>query len=436
MKKFALRWFLVFSVTIVVAMIAVSHVGFMSVLRQMENQPSDSFSTIIMLLRESIQDKNYEESRQALDELSRRINTGIQMLGPDDARVSPSLRAAMAREGVALRREYSGIKVSLCLYVPVSIEGKGWVLKAGPFMRPFGPDLTAYMYMGLLVLLILIISSTAVTVPMFNRLRKLERAARTIADGDLGARVPIPADDALVGFVAQQFNTMAMRVEQLMASQKMMLQAVSHELRTPTARIRFGLEMLESTTDPAERARRLEGIDEDLTEVDDMVEELLLFNKMEALGRDIETVSTPVLPALTKLVEKRGFMRPGIKVTLDMADRDICVNADPRAFVRATGNLLSNALRFTRSQVVIEVSREDGFVRVSVCDDGPGVPPAQRQTIFEPFKRLDNSRNRESGGAGLGLAIVSSIVTAHGGRVEVSDAATGGAAFTVWWPVS
>lgn len=434
MKKLVLRWFLVFLVTVIVAVLVVNHVAFMSVMRQMERDPSRSFNIIITMVEEGLKGKTLVESDAILKRISSRMDIEIKVLDAADALITPAMLADIAKRGASMKTDYLGMHLEMTLFAPVEIEGRNRVLKIGPFSRPFSPDLSAYVYMGGLVLLILVLSTLTMSMPMFNRLRKLEKTARTIADGDLTARVPIPADDGLVGFVAQQFNTMAIRIEQLMAAQKMMLQAVSHELRTPTARIRFGLEMLESTGDPAERARRIEAIDEDLTEVDEMVEELLLFNKMEALGRTIETASTPVLPLLRSLIEKRGFLRPGVDVKLDVPDQSISVRVDPRAFLRATGNLLSNALRFTRTRVVIVVRPDGDSVRVSVCDDGPGVPVADRESILQPFKRLDDSRNRESGGAGLGLAIVNSIVSAHGGRIEVGESPIGGASFSIWWP--
>lgn len=434
MKRFVLRWFAVFLVTVLVAMFVVSHVSFMSMLRQMEDEPGRTYRGMVALLQEALEGKNLEEARSSLISFSSRSGADAELFAMDDSRLGADIREDLARDKLSVRfGKDKGIR-GLVVYVTVPIEGRDWVVVMGPFTKPMGPDLRAYLAMGILVLLILAVSTASVSVPLFNRLRKLERTARQIADGDLGARVPISESDGLTGFVAQQFNTMAMRIEQLMASQKMMLQAVAHELRTPSARIRFGLEMLESAGDQAERDKRIQGIDDDLSELDDLVEELLIFNKMEALGDGIDTAATPVLPSLKKLIEKRGFLRPGVEVGLDVPDPGVMVKADPRAFLRATGNLLSNALRFTRTRVVLQVAREGDMIAVSVCDDGPGIPVSERQSIFEPFKRLDDSRDRESGGAGLGLAIVSSIVSAHAGRIEVGESFLGGARFTVWWP--
>jgi two-component system sensor histidine kinase RstB len=437
MKKFFLSNFWVLFIAILLSMVAVSHIGVMSVFRQTEKDPSSTIKFSTSLLSEKIEGLSAAEIDPYLRQMEQNLGAKMVMLGLDDKSLPDDLNHDLARSGVAVRMTRSMFNHGVTIYVPVEINGARKVVVAGPVERPYSPDFEAYLYMALLVLIILILSSLMVSLPMLKRLRVLEKTARQIADGDLDARVPIPSGDGLVGFVALQFNRMAGRIAQLMASQKMILQAVSHELRTPTARIRFGLEMLESVDDPVERRRRLDAIDEDLTDVDDLVEELLLFNKMEALGQNIEKSVIMVAPLIDKLVEKRVFLRPGIEVTVDMARNDpagLAVLADQRAFARAIGNLLSNALKFAATRVQIVVRKAPGALEISVCDDGPGVPLAERISIFEPFKRLDDSRNRESGGAGLGLAIVSTIIASHDGRVEVGDATIGGARFTTWWP--
>jgi two-component system sensor histidine kinase RstB len=353
-----------------------------------------------------------------------------------DPVMAPELRDEMNAGRVALRRYRSGLNYGVRLYIPVTVENHRSVLVVGPVSRPYSPDFKAYMYMGALVLVILMATTMAVSLPMFRRMRILEKTARAVSEGHLDARIPIPADDGMVGTLASQFNTMVERIEKLLASQKMILQAVAHELRTPSARIRFGLEMLDTATDQQERERRLNAIDEDLADLDDMVEELLVYNKTEALGSDIDTAAVEVLPSLERMLEKRSFIRPGVEVRFDCPDKSISARVDPRAFARAIGNLVSNALRFSKSRVNIVIRGDGGEVMVAVCDDGPGVPEADRETVLEPFKRLDTSRNRESGGAGLGLAIVSSIIKSHGGRIEVGDADIGGARFATWWPAA
>lgn len=436
MKRYFLRSFFALFAAILLSVVVVTHIAFMSVMRQMETRPSNTMKLVSMLMAERFAEMTVPEVKEWISTRAATLDSPIYLADGTDPSIDPGVVSDLGHSGMSIRRVWRGTGYSLMVYVPVRVEGRDFIMVAGPVDRQYGPDMYAFVMMGAFILVIMFLSSMVFAFPMWRRLRILEKTARAVADGHLEARIPIPAEDGMVGFLASQFNTMVSRIDELLASQKMMLQAVSHELRTPSARIRFGLEMLESAKDPVERARRLDAIDEDLAELDELVEELLIFNKTEALKQEIERSPVNVSDVLGKLIEKRAFLRPGVDVVLDVSDNSMELMVDQRAFIRAIGNLLSNAMRFTRTQVRIVVRRDGSLVMVEVADDGPGVPEQSRSTILQPFKRLDGSRNRESGGAGLGLAIVSSIVNAHRGRIEILDADIGGAAFCTWWPLS
>ncbi|MCK5879577.1 MAG: HAMP domain-containing protein [Holophagae bacterium] len=436
MRRHFLRSFLVIALGIGIATILIQHVVLMSITRQVENTPGGTLKLIATLTGEKCAGMSLGETREDLKEKSDAFDMEMYLTGLDDSILNQGILDDLREDGLAIRRVRVGLNHGMTGYIPVVVEGRDLVIVSGPVFKPYGPDSVAWFFLTVLLLTLIVGLSLLVSMPMWRRLRILERTAKMISDGHLDARIPILADDPMVGSVAAQFNTMVTRIEALLASQKMILQAVSHELRTPTARIRFGLEMLEDAETAEEKQRRIESIDEDLAEMDDLVEELLIFNKTEALGISIDVAPVEVARSLEKLVEKKGFLRPGVDVKLDMDDRSIHVMAEHRSFTRAIGNVLSNALRFTNTQVQIIVRREGEFVTVTVCDDGPGVPVAVRDTILQPFKRLDSSRNRKSGGAGLGLAIVYSIISSHGGRIEIRDSEIGGANFVTWWPVA
>ena len=272
--------------------------------------------------------------------------------------------------------------------------------------------------------------------PMVRRLSRLERVALRISEGDLDARAEESSPDA-IGNLARRFNVMADRVQALLQSQRRLIQAVSHELRTPTARIRFGLEMLSLAKTEEDRQRRIDAMDEDLTELDQLVEELLVFMRA---GEQISEEVREVLPgaALVRQVARRlRDLRPEVQIeVVPGEDAEVQVHAAGKAFRRVIQNLLTNALRYARENVTVRLERRDETVLMIVSDDGPGVPVADRERIFEPFARVDDSRSRESGGTGLGLAIVRRIVVSHGGRVSVSEAAEGGARFVCSWPAA
>jgi two-component system sensor histidine kinase RstB len=231
--------------------------------------------------------------------------------------------------------------------------------------------------------------------------------------------------------LAQQFDLMADRMQTLLDDQRHLIQAVSHELRTPAARIRFGLEMLSTARSVEERQRRIDSMDEDLSELDQLVEELVLFVR----SGDFKIEQRPVsLPDPTRqLVDKLAEDYPQIRFELE-SPGELVAMVDENLFLRAIRNLLTNAARHARGQVTVGLERIGTMVSIAVQDDGPGIPPNDRKRVFEPFTRLGDSRSRDSGGIGLGLTIVKRIVESHGGTAAIEDAPWGGAVLVTTWP--
>lgn len=273
-----------------------------------------------------------------------------------------------------------------------------------------------------------------ITRPVLKRLRQLDDVAGRIAAGDLDARAPASGHDPIAQF-ADRFNQMAERNQRLLEGQRHLLQAVSHELRTPAARIRFGLEMMRETGDEAAKERYRAGIDADVDEIDALVEELLALNRLDSAGPRIEGQAVDAIAVVQEEYATLAPLRPDVGFALLANEGEPClIYGSERLFRRAIRNLLGNALRHATQRVTVTVSMQDGGARLCIDDDGPGVPVADRARIFEPFTRLDGSRSRESGGFGLGLAIVERIVRAHNGSLAVEDAAGGGARFVLSWP--
>ncbi|MGI9592486.1 MAG: ATP-binding protein [Myxococcota bacterium] len=268
--------------------------------------------------------------------------------------------------------------------------------------------------------------------PVNRRLAALERVGERLAAGDLAARTDDPAADA-IGRVARVLDRVGARLQSRFDTQRELLQAVSHELRTPAARARFRLELLQEAESERERERHMAGIDRDIGALDAMVDELLLYVRFDRGQTELRLTTLDVAAALHELAEDAEGFRGACALELRGADGPK-VEADPRHFRRAIENLLLNAFRHAESRVVLAWEALPGATRITVEDDGPGIAPEQREQIFEPFARVDESRDRESGGAGLGLAIVRRIVVGHGGDVRAGSAAGGGARFVIEWP--
>ncbi|HSH49922.1 MAG TPA: ATP-binding protein [Halomonas sp.] len=314
-------------------------------------------------------------------------------------------------------------------------EAPLWLV-VGP-MRPFEP-LPGSL---LLLLLLLLLGTLAALIYLAvrrieGRVNRLEMAATRIASGRLDTRVKVEGDDFLAR-LGMALNGMASRVQTLLQSQQEMIRAVSHELRTPVARLRFAAQMMEDMSDDPTLLKQLEGMDTDIAELDGLVDEILTYARLGSQvdsGAGIATrmidcraVAEQVIEALAPLnADRRIALAPGAPVE---------VAGDPRYLQRALQNLVANACRHAVAEVLICMHAEPGLVRIDVEDDGPGVPQEDRNHIFTPFARLDDSRTRSSGGYGLGLSIVHKIMRWHGGSVVVdSSQRLGGARFSLLLP--
>jgi two-component system OmpR family sensor kinase len=276
-------------------------------------------------------------------------------------------------------------------------------------------------------------------------LRRMGAIAGTIAAGDLSRRVEPATPRSEIGRLGLALNAMLSQIEAAFAERKASEQRLrrfiadaSHELRTPLTSVRGYSEMLrrgasESPSD-AELARRR--IEEESVRMSTLVDDMLLIARLDQ-GRPLETKPVDLQAIAQDAVDDARVVAPLREITLH-ASEPVVVNGDDPRLRQVMGNLMRNALVHTptRTPIEVEVSTEDSVARISVTDHGPGLPDEDAHRIFEPFYRADPSRSRDSGGAGLGLSIVSAVVAAHGGRVQVRETSGGGATFEVELPLA
>lgn len=267
--------------------------------------------------------------------------------------------------------------------------------------------------------------------PLERRLKKLERAVQQVSKGNLAARAEVRGADA-VGQLAASFNGMTEHIQRLIQSQREMTRAVSHELRTPVARIRFGLEMLAAIDDAGEREQKIARIDQDIDQLDALIDEILTYARLEEGTPTLRWEQVDVAELARQVQRELQPIAGAIAIAVD-APEEFVVAGEERYLHRVLQNLIINAIRYARSAIVVRVVAGDTEVELVVEDDGPGIPEADRERVFKPFARLDDSRQRASGGYGLGLSIVQRIAEWHGGRVWVDQAPAGGAAFHLRW---
>ena len=307
---------------------------------------------------------------------------------------------------------------------------------APPPYRHMGPPWWARPPYGFVWMLVLMGLGAALALyPVVRRLtlrlEGLRQGVQRWGEGDLSVRVPVVGDDE-VADLSRRFNAAAERVGQLMGAQKSLLANASHELRSPLARIRMGLELLDGT-DAAMRERTRSEILRNMEELDQLIDEILLSSRLDAREADMGTVEPVDLVGLA--AEECARMGARFEVSQGLASVE--VQGVSRLLRRLVRNLLENASRYGRQGqlddgIVLNLERSDRQVVLRVCDRGPGVPPDQRERIFEPFYRLPGASER-AGGVGLGLALVRSIAQRHGARVHCEDRAGGGACFVVSW---
>ncbi|WP_248795745.1 ATP-binding protein [Pseudomonas sp. MWU13-2105] len=271
--------------------------------------------------------------------------------------------------------------------------------------------------------------------PHWRDLERLKQTARRLGQGQLSERTNIPPRSN-IGELAAVFDTMADDIECLLNQQRDLLNAVSHELRTPLTRLDFGLALALSEDLPPASRDRLQGLVAHIRELDELVLELLSYSRLQNPARLPERVMVSLDEFVDSILGSFDEELEAPDTVLDVLmhgslDRFVL---DPRLTARAVQNLLRNAMRYCERRIQIGVRVNPEGCELWVDDDGIGIPEPDRERIFEPFYRLDRSRDRATGGFGLGLAISRRALEAQGGTLTAEPSPLGGARFRLWLP--
>ncbi|KRP82920.1 ATP-binding protein [Pseudomonas lactis] len=362
------------------------------------------------------------EARQArLDELQPHYGLRLKLVQRDNQDLSEREHKLLAAGQVVVREDF--------MKFLAPIDDGPQLLEIKLPEEPKWLYLWAYGFLGVSLAIVLYFWVR----PHWRDLEHIRLAAQRFGDNDLGSRILLPSRST-VRSLAGHFNQMAERIEGLIANQRELTNAVSHELRTPIARLSFELDQLRQQSDPRQSRALINDMYADLGELEEMVSELLTYASLEpgatqVTREHIEAHSwlDSVIGAVALEAEAQG-----VQLSLRTCEVDV-IQIEPRFMARAVINLLRNAIRYADRRVEVSLVKFGSGYEVRVNDDGPGVPLEGRTKIFEPFLRLDASRDRRTGGFGLGLALVKRVSQWHGGQVEVLDSEWGGASFRMTW---
>jgi signal transduction histidine kinase len=317
------------------------------------------------------------EQQAALESLARDVRADLALFSRDGARLASIGRPLPAPERVGWQRGRGGP------HWATQLQDGRWVAARMSHQRrgaAFGLSVLA------LILVAIAVGAYPVVRRLTKRLERLQHGVEALGAGELSARVKVEGRDE-VARLAESFNRAAARIEELVAAHKTLLANASHELRAPLARIRMALEL----------GKDRRQVEQDIAELDALIDEVLLASRLDAVS-SLENVEDVDLLALA--AEEAAHYDVGAQGESTM------MRGDPRLLRRMIRNLLENARRHGAPPIELSVRNRE----LRVCDAGPGVPPSDRERIFEPFT--------SKRGTGLGLALVRQIARRHGGEVR------------------
>lgn len=258
---------------------------------------------------------------------------------------------------------------------------------------------------------------------MRNQVRPIRRLAAAANNFGKGRDSPTfkPEGATEVRLAAAAFIAMRDRIKRQIAQRTDMLSGVSHDLRTPLTRMKLQLEMLGGT-------KGVDHLKSDIADMERMLEAYLAFARGEGDETPVPTSISDMLEDVIGMARRKGAM-------IDLhTEGAIVVPVRPNAFRRCVTNLVENAGRYAQ-HVSVRAGQRGEMVEITVDDDGPGIPEDKREDAFRPFYRIENSRNPETGGVGLGLTIARDVVRSHGGDILLGDSPAGGLRARIVLPI-
>lgn len=376
------------------------------------------------------------EKRARLTELENKFSYPLSLDTIDTFNLDDDQLARLRRDEVVILLQDSNSSQgnsSIKIVIPSEINDMAVLMGPIPLFNWF--PLNLIISMVLISMFLISLGVYALIFPLERKLQLIQVGVNEVSDGNLDIQVQVIGQDEIARLSAT-FNAMTSHIKRLIESQRELTRAVSHELRTPVARIRFAVDMLADTDDEDSRFMQRDYIDEDIEALNGLIDEILTYAKLEEGSPKLDLESVNLKELVEQIVRETNALGKDIKIVGNPPNSKVTAVADRRYLHRVIQNLAGNALRYAEGTIIISAWVKKGNAYVSVEDDGQGIPEEDREKVFIPFARLDDSRTRASGGYGLGLSIVSRIAFWFNGNMSVDESPElGGARFIMTWPI-
>ncbi|MFC0139125.1 two-component system sensor histidine kinase RstB [Erwinia mallotivora] len=424
MKKLFIQFYLLLFVCFLVMAMLVGLVYKFTAERAGRQSMDDLMKSSLYLMRSELREIPPRDWNKTIDNLELNLSFKLHIEPMSKYQLDPvTLRRLRAGEIVALDDEYTFIQ-----HIPRS----HYVLAVGPI-----PYLFFLHEMRILDIALLAFIGISLALPVFIWMRphwkdmlRLESAAQRLGQGHLDERIHFDSASSLLR-LGVAFNQMADNINTLVASKKQLIDGIAHELRTPLVRLRYRLEMSDNLSNAESIA-----LNRDIGQLESLIEELLTYARLDRPKVELNLQSLDLAAWLAERLDDIRSVHGEFTIELNTPQRQNVGVADTRLMERVLDNLVNNALRYAGHRLRVGLWFDGNLACLQVEDDGPGIPLSERERVFEPFVRLDPSRDRATGGCGLGLAIVHSVAQAFGGYVLIDASPLGGASVRFCWPAN
>jgi len=360
---------------------------------------------------------------QELELLQQHFSVPLALQPLDDLPIEAQYISRLKRSDIVV--QHVG-QVELGMLIYALIPGQKQVLVIGPIID--AQAIPAVLVLVVVVLTLILVGGTgyAFIKRLESRINTIDSGVSRFAEHAHALQLADQNRDA-VGRLSFNVSSMSARIHQLLQAQQHLIRAVGHELRTPLSRSQFRLQTLQEVSGSNAEAA-ITGLKKDLQDITNLIEEVLAFDRGEL---DLSRQDMALLPLLNELVSVTRLDFPNCRIDLDARGGDALWYGSSIAIQRICHNLLQNACKYGAGIVRITVYRESSNIFLLFEDNGPGIDEKQRPEVFMPFARLEQSRNKETGGLGLGLAIVENLCQQMDIAITLTDSALGGACFSL-----